>query len=97
MTIAKKSRPENSGTEVGGVDVITTELIRQGLISAAYQMREAVIRSAFSPIIHEALDFAVAIYDREFRLLSQAPTLLISLRDDAMLRHVERIRALGEP
>ena len=35
----------------------------------------ALIRTAFSPIIYDVLDFAVAIYDRDKRLLSQAPGL----------------------
>ncbi|MHB8643674.1 MAG: hydantoinase B/oxoprolinase family protein [Gaiellaceae bacterium] len=54
------------------VDPITTEVVRHGLISAAEQMKRALVRTAFNPIIYEVLDFAVAIYDREVRLLSQA-------------------------
>ena len=49
--------------------------IRHGLNSAADQMKRALIRTAFSPVIYEVLDFAVAIYDREVRLLAQAPSL----------------------
>jgi N-methylhydantoinase B len=58
-------------------DPITTEVIRHGLNSAANQMKRSLIRTAFSPVIYEVLDFAAAIYDREFRLLAQAPTLPI--------------------
>jgi N-methylhydantoinase B len=54
------------------VDPITTEVVRHGLISAAEQMKRALVRTAFNPIIYEVLDFAVAIYDRDVRLLSQA-------------------------
>ncbi|MDB5077993.1 MAG: hydantoinase B/oxoprolinase family protein [Chloroflexi bacterium] len=56
-------------------DPITTEVIRHGLNSAANQMKRALIRTAFSPVIYEVLDFAVAIYDRRMRLLAQAPSL----------------------
>jgi N-methylhydantoinase B len=65
------------GTSTGAVDAdpITTEVIRHGLNSSANQMKRALIRTAFSPIIYEVLDFAVAIYDREIRLLAQAPSL----------------------
>jgi N-methylhydantoinase B len=65
------------GTATGAVDAdpITTEVIRHGLDSAANQMKRALIRTAFSPIIYEVLDFAVAIYDKEIRLLAQAPSL----------------------
>jgi N-methylhydantoinase B len=66
-----------AGTATGAVDAdpIMTEVIRHGLNSAANQMKRALIRTAFSPIIYEVLDFAVAIYDREVRLLAQAPSL----------------------
>ena len=56
-------------------DPITTEVIRHGLNSAAEQMKRALVRTAFSPVIYEVLDFAVAIYDRQVRLLAQAPAL----------------------
>ena len=61
---------------VSGVsDPITTEVIRHAMNSAANQMKRALVRTAFSPIIYEVLDFAVAIYDRDLRMLSQAPSL----------------------
>ncbi len=56
-------------------DPVLTEIIRQQLNAAADQMKRAVIRTAFSPIIYEALDFAVALYDADIRMLAQAPTL----------------------
>jgi N-methylhydantoinase B len=56
-------------------DPITTEVVRHALNSAANQMKRALVRTAFSPVIYEVLDFAVAIYDPELRLLSQAPSL----------------------
>ena len=59
----------------GDADPVVTEIIRQQLNSAADQMKRAVIRTAFSPIIYEALDFAVALYDADIRMLAQAPTL----------------------
>src|SRR4051794_17190342 len=56
-------------------DPVTTEVIRHGLNSAAGQMKRALMRTAFSPIIYEVLDFAVALYDERVRLLAQAPSL----------------------
>jgi len=56
-------------------DPITTEVVRHALNSAANQMKSALVRTAFSPIIYEVLDFAVAIYDKDIRLLAQAPSL----------------------
>jgi N-methylhydantoinase B len=58
-----------------GADPVTTEIIRQGLNAAADHMKRALIRTSFSPIIYEALDFAVAFYDADGCMLAQAPTL----------------------
>src|ERR1700730_13127796 len=58
-------------------DPVTTQIIRHALNSAAKQMKRAMIRTAFSPIIYESLDFAVVLYDRQIRMLAQAPTLPI--------------------
>ena len=57
------------------IDPIQTEIIRNALNSAANQMKQALCRTSFSPIIYEVLDFAVAIYDVNIRLLAQAPSL----------------------
>ena len=57
------------------VDPITTQIVRNSLNSAAEQMKRALCRTAMSPIIYEVLDFAAAIYDRDLRMLSQAPSL----------------------
>ena len=65
------------GAATGAVDAnpVTTEIVRHSLNSAANQMKRALVRTAFSPVIFEVLDFAVAIYDRQIRMLSQAPSL----------------------
>ncbi|MCH8110847.1 MAG: hydantoinase B/oxoprolinase family protein [Proteobacteria bacterium] len=65
------------GAASGAVDAdpVTTEIIRHSLNSAANQMKSALVRTAFSQVIYEVLDFAVALYDREIRMLAQAPSL----------------------
>jgi len=57
------------------VDPILVEIIRNSLNSAAEQMKRSLMRTAFSPIIYEVLDFASAIYDKNFCMLSQSPSL----------------------
>ena len=59
----------------GAVDSVTVEIIRSGLVSAAEQMKRALVRTSFSTIIYEVLDFAVAICDHRYRMLAQAPSL----------------------
>jgi N-methylhydantoinase A len=61
-------RPERGGE----VDTVLTEIIRQGLLSAAEQMKIALRRAAFSPIVYDMIDFCCALYDRDVRLLAQA-------------------------
>ena len=60
---------------VADADPITTEIVRQGLNAASDQMKRALVRTSFSPVIYEVLDFAAALYDRDICLLAQAPTL----------------------
>jgi N-methylhydantoinase B len=64
-----------SRASVAAADPVTTEVVRNALNSAANQMKNALVRTAFTPIIYEAHDFAVALYDDQMRMLSQAPTL----------------------
>ena len=57
------------------VDPVTTEIIRAAMNSAANQMKRALCRTAYSPLIYEVLDFAGGLYDNHYRLLAQAPSL----------------------
>ena len=60
-------------------DPVTTEVIRHGLVASAEQMKIALRRTAFSPIIYEMADLAAALYDCEMRLLAQASALPLFL------------------
>lgn len=52
-----------------------TEIVRHSLCSAAAQMKKSLMRTAFSPMIYDSFDFAVALYDTQIRLLAQAPSI----------------------
>ncbi|TIU71608.1 MAG: hydantoinase B/oxoprolinase family protein, partial [Mesorhizobium sp.] len=77
MTEQRSAMKKATQAMSADVDPITTEIIRHTLNSVAEQMKRTLIRTAFSPVIYEVLDFAVSIYDRQVRLLAQAPTLPI--------------------
>lgn len=65
-------------------DPITTEIIRNALISIANEMVESLFRSAYSPIIYEMKDCAVALFNENFEILGQTvgvPIFLGSLGD----------------
>ena len=53
----------------------TVEIVQHAFMSGAEQMRRNLYRSAFSPVIYEAKDCSVGIYDADGHLLGQAPGL----------------------
>lgn len=61
------------------VDPVSVEVIRNAFESIAAQMNNNLIRSAYTPIIYEMKDCAVALYDAKGRLLGQSTGLPIFL------------------
>jgi N-methylhydantoinase B len=57
---------------VGQLDPITVEIIRNGFITAAEDMNAGLIRSAYTPVIYESRDCAVALIDVHHRVLGQS-------------------------
>ena len=53
-------------------DPITTEVVRNFVISCAQDMNAALWRSAFSAIIYEGRDSAVALLDEKGNMLGQS-------------------------
>ncbi|MGH2616256.1 MAG: hydantoinase B/oxoprolinase family protein [Thermomicrobiales bacterium] len=53
-------------------DPITTEIIRNFFLSCAQDMNAALFRSAYTPVIYEGLDCAVALLDENADVLGQA-------------------------
>jgi N-methylhydantoinase B len=56
-------------------DPIVTEIVRHSLNSIAAQMMRVLVRTAFTQVIYEMNDFAIALYDPQIRLLAQANSL----------------------
>jgi N-methylhydantoinase B len=48
---------------VAGIDPVTTEIVRNGLIAATEEMKTNLMRTAYNMIIYEALDFTVGLFD----------------------------------
>ena len=53
-------------------DPITIEILRNAFIMAAEEMNAALIRSAYTPVIYESKDCAVALIDSNHRVLGQS-------------------------
>src|SRR5690606_28576563 len=58
---------------------VTTEIVRNALISAADEMNASLARSAFSPIIYEMKDCSVCLFNQDVELLGQSAGLPIFL------------------
>jgi N-methylhydantoinase B len=54
------------------VSPITTEILRNAFVSIAEDMNAALIRSAYSPLIYEGKDCAVALLDQDGNVLGQS-------------------------
>jgi len=67
-------------TESSRIDPITTEVIRHRLLSVANEMATNLMRTAYNTIVYEIKDFGVGVYDREGRMLAEAPGLTIFTR-----------------
>ena len=61
------------------VDPITSQVIRSGLVAAAEEMRIALVKTAFNPLIYEVQDFAVALLSDKGEMLAQGSSLPLFL------------------
>lgn len=60
-------------------DPATVEIIRNRLLAAAEDMRVTLVRCAYTPVIYESEDCAVALLDRNAEVLAQATGLPLFL------------------
>lgn len=76
-----------------GSKAITAELVRSHLSSAAEEMRRALVRTAFNPVIYDVLDFGISIYDSKLELIAEAPGVpsFIGANDYAIVKAVEHV------
>jgi N-methylhydantoinase B len=75
------------------VDGAETEVVRSYLVSAAEEMRAALVRTAFNPVIYEVHDFGISIYDRHLRLVAESTGLsrFLGANDYSIRRGVEYV------
>lgn len=86
-------------TSSATTDAITLEIVKNALGSIADEMALVVLRSAYSPIVRDSMDFSTAVFDREGRVIAQGLTLPIHLGafPEAMRNVVSRYGESGEP
>jgi N-methylhydantoinase B len=61
------------------VDPITLEVIRNALAATADEMALIVMRSAYSPVVRDIMDYSTGLCDAEGRVIAQGLTLPIQL------------------
>lgn len=66
-------------TSAAGIDPITLEVIRNALASTADEMALIVMRSAYSPVVRDIMDYSTALCDAQGRVIAQGLTLPIQL------------------
>lgn len=64
---------------MAGVDLVTREVVRGWLETAAEEMQNALIRSAHSMLIAEGRDATAALFDEQGRTLAQASSIPVHL------------------
>src|SRR5476651_2588238 len=72
-------------------DPITAEIIRSSLIAITDEMKTNLMRTAYSPIIYEALDYTVGLFDEKGDTISIGLGLPMFIRglSDAIKAKIE--------
>ncbi len=61
------------------VDPITFEVVKNALSSIADEMALIVMRSAYSPVVRDSMDYSTALADRHGQIIAQGLTLAVQL------------------
>ena len=61
------------------LDPITLEVVNNALGSTADEMALVIMRSAYSPVVRDTLDYSTALCDRNGRIVAQGLTLAVQL------------------
>ena len=71
------------------LDPITLEVVKNALASTADEMALVLMRSAYSPVVRDTMDYSTALCDRHGRLVAQGLTLAVQLGSfPTMMRHL---------
>jgi N-methylhydantoinase B len=71
------------------IDPITLEVVENALSSAADEMALVVMRSAYSPVVRDSMDYSTALCDRRGQVVAQGLTLAVQLGTfPTIMRHI---------
>ena len=61
------------------LDPITFEVVKNALSSLADEMALVIMRSAYSPVVRDSMDYSTALCDRHGQIIAQGLTLAVQL------------------
>ena len=61
------------------VDPVTLEVVNNALVGVAEQMAATILRTSYSTVIREMLDYSTAVFDRDGRIIAQSCRIPIHL------------------
>lgn len=68
-----------SAAQAETLDPITFEVIKNALSSTADEMALIIMRSAYSPVVRDSMDYSTALCDRNGQVVAQGLTLAVQL------------------
>ena len=63
----------------GRIDPITLEVVKNALASTADEMALVIMRSAYSPVVRDTMDYSTALCVRHGQVVAQGLTLAVQL------------------
>lgn len=66
-------------THPAAIDPVTLEVVKNALASIADEMALVVMRSAYSAVVRDSMDYSTALADREGEIVAQGLTLAVQL------------------
>ena len=90
----ERTEPMTTAPAPAAVDVVTAEIVRNGLTSAALEMNKTLVRTAYNPLLYEVQDFGLGLVSAEGLLWAEAPRSHGLPRRDAG-HHQDRHREVG--
>jgi N-methylhydantoinase B len=82
-------RQQERGGGPTELDPITFEVIQNGLASTADEMALVIMRSAYSPVVRDTMDYSTALCDRDGQIIAQGLTLAVQLGTfPTIMRHI---------
>ena len=61
------------------IDPITLEVVKNALSSLGDEMALVIMRSAYSPVVRDSMDYSTALCDRHGQIIAQGLTLAVQL------------------